>query len=189
LRRRPPAPSRSRAKASHSLDRTPPPLPFPQTRHTPTTLQKAKRRGEALSRRLGRKLVLNEFEQLLAANVLNPQLIDVSLDDVGGLDSCKAEIRTKVLRPLTEPGLYCTTLWRPVKGVLLFGPPGTGKTMLAKAVAREGGAFFLNVTASSGKDERAGKAKTGRARARERSQENPIAPPRAPLSRLPPPPP
>jgi SpoVK/Ycf46/Vps4 family AAA+-type ATPase len=111
--------------------------------------QQAKRRGEALSRRLGRKLVLNEFEQLLAANVLNPQLIDVSLDDVGGLENAKAEIRTKVLRPLTEPGLYCTTLWRPVKGVLLFGPPGTGKTMLAKAVAREGGAFFLNVTASA----------------------------------------
>jgi len=128
----------------------PPPLPSPHTTtKTNNNNQQAKRRGDALSRRLGRKLVLNEFEQLLAANVLNPELIDVTLDDVGGLDAAKREIRTKVLRPLTEPGLYCTTLWRPVKGVLLFGPPGTGKTMLAKAVAREGGAFFLNVTASA----------------------------------------
>jgi SpoVK/Ycf46/Vps4 family AAA+-type ATPase len=134
--------ARSRARPLRSLLTPPTPAKNPKK-------PKAKRRGEALSRRLGRKLVLNEFEQLLAANVLNPQLIDVSLDDVGGLDSAKAEIRTKVLRPLTEPGLYCTTLWRPVKGVLLFGPPGTGKTMLAKAVAREGGAFFLNVTASA----------------------------------------
>jgi hypothetical protein len=34
--------------------------------------------------------------------------------------------RLKVLRPLSEPGTFCTTLWRPVKGVLFYGPPGTG---------------------------------------------------------------
>jgi ATP-dependent 26S proteasome regulatory subunit len=34
--------------------------------------------------------------------------------------------RLKVLRPLSEPDTFCTTLWRPVKGVLFYGPPGTG---------------------------------------------------------------
>jgi hypothetical protein len=34
--------------------------------------------------------------------------------------------RLKVLKPLSEPGTFCTTLWRPVKGVLFYGPPGTG---------------------------------------------------------------
>lgn len=66
--------------------------------------------------------------QLLAANVLNPRSIDVSLDDIGGLDHVKSEMRLKVLKPLSEPDTFCTTLWRPVKGVLFYGPPGTGES-------------------------------------------------------------
>lgn len=65
--------------------------------------------------------------QLLAANVLNPRSIDVSLDDIGGLDHVKDDMRLKVLKPLSEPDTFCTTLWRPVKGVLFYGPPGTGQ--------------------------------------------------------------
>ncbi|KIY98999.1 hypothetical protein MNEG_8966 [Monoraphidium neglectum] len=111
--------------------------------------KEAKRQALLLKQRLGRSLVLNEYEQLLAASVLNPHQIDVSLDDVGGLDGVKRDMRLRVLRPLREHDAVSALLWRPVKGVLLYGPPGTGKTMLAKAMAREADCFFLNITASA----------------------------------------
>ncbi|KAI8463962.1 MAG: P-loop containing nucleoside triphosphate hydrolase protein [Monoraphidium minutum] len=109
----------------------------------------AKRRADLVMERLGRNLKLDEFEQLLAANVLNPQHIDISIADVGGLEAVKRDMYHRVLRPLREHGVLSAALWRPVKGVLLYGPPGTGKTMLAKAMAREADCFFLNVTAST----------------------------------------
>jgi ATPase family AAA domain-containing protein 1 len=64
----------------------------------------------------------------------------------GGLDEVKEQLRQCVTYPLKYPRLYQEGVAaEAVKGVLLFGPPGTGKTMLAKAVATEGGATFLVV--------------------------------------------
>jgi transitional endoplasmic reticulum ATPase len=68
---------------------------------------------------------------------------DVTWDDVGGLDEAKRELREGVELPLRHPQSFERLGIRPAKGFLLFGPPGTGKTMLAKAVAREAEANFI----------------------------------------------
>jgi ATP-dependent 26S proteasome regulatory subunit len=69
---------------------------------------------------------------------------------IGGLDEVKEALRQCITYPLKYPRLYKDGIAaEAVKGVLLFGPPGTGKTMLAKAVATEGGATFLSIDAST----------------------------------------
>jgi len=73
---------------------------------------------------------------------------DVSYQDIGGLDIQKQEIREAVELPLTHPELYEQIGIDPPRGVLLFGPPGTGKTMMAKAVANHTKASFIRVVGS-----------------------------------------
>ncbi|MCY0850549.1 CDC48 family AAA ATPase [Sulfuracidifex metallicus] len=69
----------------------------------------------------------------------------VHWSDIGGLDNVKQQLREAVEWPMRFPQLFEKTGIRPPKGVLLFGPPGTGKTMLAKAVATESNANFIAV--------------------------------------------
>jgi transitional endoplasmic reticulum ATPase len=73
---------------------------------------------------------------------------DVTWDDVGGLEDAKRELRDGVELPLRHPQSFGRLGIRPAKGFLLFGPPGTGKTMLAKAVAREAEANFIATKSS-----------------------------------------
>lgn len=73
---------------------------------------------------------------------------DVSYSDIGGLDIQKQEIREAVELPLTHSGLYEQIGIDPPRGVLLYGAPGTGKTMLAKAVANHTTAAFIRVVGS-----------------------------------------
>merc|ERR1711884_526719 len=60
---------------------------------------------------------------------------DISYSDIGGLDTQKQEVREAVELPLTHFDLYKQIGIDPPRGVLMYGPPGCGKTMLAKAVA------------------------------------------------------
>ncbi|KAG1365229.1 putative ATPase family AAA domain-containing protein 1 [Cocos nucifera] len=92
----------------------------------------------------------NEFEKRLLADVIPPDDIGVTFDDIGALENVKDTLKELVMLPLQRPELFCKgQLTKPCKGILLFGPPGTGKTMLAKAVATEAGANFINISMSS----------------------------------------
>lgn len=73
---------------------------------------------------------------------------DVTYADVGGLDMQKQEIREAIELPLSHPELYSQIGIDPPRGVLLFGPPGTGKTMIAKAVAAESKCAFIRMVGS-----------------------------------------
>ena len=65
--------------------------------------------------------------------------------DIGALDNQIQEIKESVELPLTHPTYYEEMGIKPPKGVILYGPPSTGKTFLAKAVANQNSATFLRV--------------------------------------------
>ncbi|NHX35677.1 MULTISPECIES: proteasome-activating nucleotidase Pan1 [Halolamina] len=73
---------------------------------------------------------------------------DVTYADIGGLDDQMREVRETVELPLREPETFDTVGIQPPSGILLHGPPGTGKTMLAKAVANETDASFIKMAGS-----------------------------------------
>lgn len=72
----------------------------------------------------------------------------VDWDDIAGLQFAKRCVMEAVVWPMLRPDIF-TGLRGPPKGLLLFGPPGTGKTMIGKAIASKSGARFFNISASS----------------------------------------
>nr|VDC88099.1 unnamed protein product [Brassica oleracea] len=112
---------------------------------------KALKRKREIAKRLGRPLIqTNQYEDVIAGDVINSRKIDVEFDSIGGLESKKQSLYELVILPLKRPELFAYgKLLGPQKGVLLYGPPGTGKTMLAKAIAKESGAVFINVRVSN----------------------------------------
>lgn len=73
---------------------------------------------------------------------------DVKWDDIAGLEFAKKTIKEIIIWPMLRPDIF-NGIRRPPKGLLLFGPPGTGKTMIAKAIASESKSKFFNISASS----------------------------------------
>lgn len=70
----------------------------------------------------------------------------INFADVGGLENIKKEIDLKIIKPLSNPDLYAAYGKKIGGGILLYGPPGCGKTYLAKATAGEINAGFINVS-------------------------------------------
>ncbi|KAM2938949.1 hypothetical protein FF1_038668 [Malus domestica] len=113
-------------------------------------LQALQNETKSLKKSLKDVVTENEFEKRLLADVIPPSDIGVTFDDIGALENVKDTLKELVMLPLQRPELFCKgQLTKPCKGILLFGPPGTGKTMLAKAVATEAGANFINISMSS----------------------------------------
>ncbi|XP_058226365.1 uncharacterized protein LOC131335150 isoform X1 [Rhododendron vialii] len=113
-------------------------------------LQAIQNESKSLKKSLKDVVTENEFEKRLLADVIPPSDIGVTFDDIGALEKVKDTLKELVMLPLQRPELFCKgQLTKPCKGILLFGPPGTGKTMLAKAVATEAGANFINISMSS----------------------------------------
>ncbi|MEL9929913.1 MAG: CDC48 family AAA ATPase, partial [Sulfolobales archaeon] len=99
------------------------------------------------------KLVVGMRDFLQAMNVVQPTLIrevfvevpEVRWSDIGGLEDVKQQLREAVEWPLKNPQIFEKMGIRPPKGILLYGPPGVGKTLLAKAAATESEANFIAV--------------------------------------------
>lgn len=76
---------------------------------------------------------------------LTAQIPDVTWDDIGGLEDTKANMREMILYPVEHPDKFKKFGMKPSKGVLFYGPPGCGKTLLAKAVANECSSNFISI--------------------------------------------
>lgn len=86
-----------------------------------------------------------------ARQILNDVIVrgdDVHWDDIAGLETAKNALKEAVVYPFLRPELF-RGLREPARGMLLFGPPGTGKTMLARAVATESKSTFFSVSSST----------------------------------------
>jgi transitional endoplasmic reticulum ATPase len=88
---------------------------------------------------------ITEMELLSEAVALEQEIPEVMYEDLGGIKPALTKIREIIELPLRHPELFNRLGIDAPKGVLLHGPPGTGKTMLAKAVANESDAYFITI--------------------------------------------
>jgi transitional endoplasmic reticulum ATPase len=97
---------------------------------------------------------------------------DIGYDDIGGCRRQMAQIREMIELPLRHPTLFKTLGVKPPRGVLLFGPPGSGKTLIARAVANETGAFFFNINGPEIMSKMAGESEANLRRIFEEAEKN-----------------
>lgn len=100
------------------------------------------------------------------------RLDDVGYDDIGGCRKQLAQIRECIELPLRHPKLFKNIGVKPPKGILLFGPPGSGKTLIARAVANETGAFFFLINGPEIMSKLAGESESNLRKAFEEAEKN-----------------
>uniref|UniRef100_A0A061QXF2 Transitional endoplasmic reticulum ATPase n=1 Tax=Tetraselmis sp. GSL018 TaxID=582737 RepID=A0A061QXF2_9CHLO len=100
------------------------------------------------------------------------KLDEVGYDDIGGVRKQMAQIRELVELPLRHPQLFKTIGVKPPKGILLYGPPGSGKTLIARAVANETGAFFFLINGPEIMSKLAGESESNLRKAFEEAEKN-----------------
>lgn len=100
------------------------------------------------------------------------KLDDIGYDDIGGCRRQMAQIREMIELPLRHPTLFKTLGVKPPRGVLLFGPPGSGKTLIAKAVATETGAFYFCINGPEVMSKMAGESESNLRKAFEQCEKN-----------------
>merc|ERR1712054_618319 len=100
------------------------------------------------------------------------KLDDVGYDDIGGCKKAMGQIRELVELPLRHPTLFKTIGVKPPKGILLYGPPGSGKTLIARAVANETGAFFYIINGPEIMSKMAGESESNLRKAFEEAEKN-----------------
>ncbi len=99
------------------------------------------------------ELKIKDEDFVKATNLIEPsamrevmvEIPDIFWEDIGGLEDLKQELREAVEWPLKYPKLFEKAGIRPLNGILLFGPPGCGKTLLAKAIATESRSNFIAI--------------------------------------------
>lgn len=114
--------------------------------------KKAIEKAEDILRKLGPNLKktalnnLNDYELVIASHLVVPENINVSWDSIAGLDHVCQEIKESIVFPVCHREMFsASALYQAPKGVLLYGPPGCGKTLIAKATAKEAGMRFINL--------------------------------------------
>ena len=113
--------------------------------------------GEPIPTEILEKLQVTQKDFMEALKLVRPSAMrevlvetpDVSWSDIGGLENVKDNLKEAVEWPLKKPEVFKRMGIRPPRGILLYGPPGAGKTLLAKAVAKESEANFILVNGPS----------------------------------------
>ncbi|CDW60659.1 cell division cycle protein [Trichuris trichiura] len=100
------------------------------------------------------------------------RLDDVGYDDIGGCRKQLAQIKEMVELPLRHPQLFKAVGIKPPRGILLYGPPGCGKTLIARAVANETGAFFFLLNGPEIMSKLAGESESNLRKAFEECEKN-----------------
>ncbi|XP_075233054.1 no mitochondrial derivative isoform X2 [Lycorma delicatula] len=119
----------------------------------PTKKQKKSAMVKAVEqlKRLGLKNIkeLTDYEMVIASHLVDPDDITVTWDNIAGLDNVITELKETVILPIQRKDLFANSLLTQApKGVLLYGPPGCGKTLIAKATAKEAKTRFINLDVS-----------------------------------------